>query len=91
MSGQKHVTPKAEDIATAARAAQDRGLPPVEDWTPPETGAIDIRIARDGTWYHEGTPITRPALVRLFSTILRREGRRPFPRHAGGKGAHHRR
>lgn len=43
-------------------------------WDPPFCGDIDIRIARDGTWYHEGSPITRPAMVRLFSTILRREG-----------------
>jgi hypothetical protein len=32
-----------------------------------------MRIARDGTWFHEGSPIGRPAMVRLFSTILRRE------------------
>ncbi|WP_296763345.1 DUF1285 domain-containing protein [Sediminimonas sp.] len=74
MSGQKHVTPSAEDIAAAARAARGRGLPPVQDWNPPESGDLDMRIARDGTWYYQGTPITRPALVRLFSTILRRDG-----------------
>ena len=56
-----------------ARLAEDKSLPPVESWHPEREGTIDIRIARDGSWYHEGDPITRPALVRLFSTILRRE------------------
>ena len=51
-----------------------RSRPPVEQWHPEREGRIDIRIARDGTWYHEGDPIRREALVRLFSTILRREG-----------------
>lgn len=56
-----------------AKLAEDRNLPPVEQWHPEREGEIDIRIARDGTWYHESDPINRPALVRLFSTILRRE------------------
>lgn len=55
-------------------AAAGRGLPPVERWHPTFCGDIDIRIARDGTWFHEGTPIGRKELVRLFSTILRRDG-----------------
>lgn len=50
-----------------------RGLPPVERWDPPLCGHSGIRVARDGTWFHEGTPIRRPELVRLFSSILRRE------------------
>jgi hypothetical protein len=60
----------------AAQAAADsgRGLPPVHLWDPPRCGDIDIRIARDGGWWHEGAPIGRPALVRLFSTVLRRDG-----------------
>ena len=49
------------------------GLPPVEAWNPPHCGEIDIRIARDGTWYHEGSPVGRKELVRLFSTILRKD------------------
>jgi len=53
--------------------AEDSSLPPVENWHPEREGKIDIRIARDGTWYHEGDPINRHALVRLFSMILRRE------------------
>jgi hypothetical protein len=56
-----------------AEAAAGRGLPPVDRWNPENCGPIDLRIARDGTWFYLGTPIGRPALVRLFSTILRRE------------------
>jgi hypothetical protein len=52
----------------------DKRLPPVADWNPEHEGSIDIRIASDGTWYHEGDPIRRPAIVRVFSTILRRDG-----------------
>ncbi|MEI9996610.1 MAG: DUF1285 domain-containing protein [Rhizomicrobium sp.] len=54
-------------------AAAGRALPPVEKWNPAHCGDIDIRIARDGTWYHEGSPIGRQELVRLFSTILRKD------------------
>ena len=60
-------------VADAARQAKGRGLPPVHLWNPPHCGDIDIRIARDGTWFHEKTPIGREALVRLFSTVLRRD------------------
>jgi len=56
-----------------ARLAQDRKLPPVDSWNPPHCGHSGMRIARDGTWFHEGRPIGRPAMVRLFSSILRRE------------------
>ena len=55
-----------------------RRLPPVERWHPSREGRIDIRICRDGTWLHEGRPFTRTALVRLFATVLRREGDRYF-------------
>jgi hypothetical protein len=54
-------------------SAAGRGLPPVEKWHPAHCGEIDIRIARDGTWFHEGTPVGRRELVRLFSTILRKD------------------
>ena len=54
-------------------AAQGRKLPPVDTWHPAHCGDIDIRIARDGTWFHEGTPVGRKELVRLFSTILRKD------------------
>jgi hypothetical protein len=53
--------------------ADERRLPPVEQWHPDRCGHSGMRIARDGTWYHDGAPIRRPAMVRLFSTILRRE------------------
>ena len=56
-----------------AEGAASRTLPPVERWNPADCGEIDMRIGRDGTWFYLGTPIGRPALVRLFSTILRRE------------------
>ncbi len=59
--------------AVGAAAASGRGPAPVHLWNPSNCGDIDIRIARDGTWFHEGTPIGRPALVRLFSTVLRRD------------------
>jgi len=49
------------------------GLPPVERWNPPYCGDSGMRIGRDGTWFHQGTIVTRPALVRLFSTILRKD------------------
>lgn len=49
-------------------------VPPVERWHPPFCGDIDMHIARDGTWFYNGTPILRPAMVRLFAGILRREG-----------------
>jgi hypothetical protein len=55
-------------------AANGRPLPPVESWNPAHCGDIDIRIARDGTWFHQGTPIGRKEIVRLFSTILRKDG-----------------
>jgi hypothetical protein len=55
-----------------------RQLPPVDRWNPERCGNSGMRIARDGTWYHERSPIGRPAMVRLFSTVLRRE---PDGRH----------
>jgi len=76
MSGQNIVKPSADSIAASARAAQKSGksLPPVHLWNPPFCGDLDIRIARNGMWYYLGTPIGRPELVRLFSTILRKDG-----------------
>ncbi|UWQ98771.1 DUF1285 domain-containing protein [Rhodobacteraceae bacterium S2214] len=71
------VTPSAESLASSARAAAKegkKGLPPVHLWNPPFCGDIDMRIARDGTWFYMGTPIGRKELVNLFSTIIRRDG-----------------
>ena len=74
MSGQKTVTPTASSLAESAKAAKSRGLPPLEKWNPPFCGDLDMQIKRDGTWFYEGTPIGRKELVKLFSTILWREG-----------------
>lgn len=69
--------PSAEGLAAAAKAGAKagggRGPAPVHLWNPPHCGSIDVRIARDGTWFHEGTPIGRPGLVRVFASILRRD------------------
>jgi hypothetical protein len=62
-----------EGVAAAVRQAPGRGLPPVHLWNPAHCGDIDIVIKRDGTWFHEGAPIGREALVRLFSTVLRKD------------------
>lgn len=56
-----------------ASEPQDKAAP-VDQWNPPFCGDIDMRIAHDGTWHYNGTPILRPAMVRLFARILRREG-----------------
>ena len=62
-------------VARAEKAGTNpnRGVPPVEKWNPEFCGDIDMRIARDGTWFYLGTPIGRAALVRLFSTVLRKD------------------
>jgi hypothetical protein len=69
---------RLDGLTEAARGASARGLPPVHLWNPPFCGDLDMRIAADGAWYYLGTPIGRPALVRLFSTILKREGDKYF-------------
>lgn len=74
----------AEALAELTRAAKSaagpkkRGLPPVHLWNPDFCGDIDMRIATDGLWYYCGTPIGREALVRLFSTVLRKDGDKYF-------------
>src|SRR5690606_11756280 len=79
MSGEMSTNPTAEGIAAAAQAAsKKKGLPPVHLWNPPFCGDLDMHIARDGTWFYLGTPIGRKELVRLFSTILRRDGGKYF-------------
>lgn len=64
---------KANDLLAQLPKA-GKGLPPVHLWNPDFCGYIDMRIARDGTWFYLGTPIGRKPMVRLFSTILRRDG-----------------
>jgi len=65
-------------LADVARLAAEQRLPPVEKWNPQHCGHSEMRIGRDGSWFHQGSPIGRPAMVRLFSTLLRRE---PDGRH----------
>ena len=67
-----------DGIAAAAREQGAKGLPPVHLWNPPFCGDLDMRIATDGAWYYLGTPIGRPALVRLFASVLKREGDKYF-------------
>jgi hypothetical protein len=63
----------ALDALAAAARTGGRGLPPVHLWNPPHCGDIGLRIARDGTWFYRDSPIGRKPLVRLFSTILRKD------------------
>lgn len=63
----------ALSLVEIARLLAERKLPPVERWNPAHCGHSDMRIARDGTWFHQGSPIGRAEMVRLFSNILRRE------------------
>ncbi|MEI2807577.1 DUF1285 domain-containing protein [Albidovulum sp.] len=72
--GQLNVKPSAENLAAAARSAGRKGPPPVHLWNPPFCGDLDMEIRRDGTWFYLGTPIGRHALVRLFSSIIRKDG-----------------
>jgi len=65
-------------IAAAAKSAAERGPPPVHLWNPPYCGEIDMRIAGDGTWFYQKTPIGRPALVKLFASVLKREADRYY-------------
>lgn len=78
MSGQPIVKPDVEGLAKAAAAATKRGPAPVHLWNPPFCGDLDIEIRRDGSWWYLGTPIGRAPLVRLFSSILKREGDKYF-------------
>ena len=64
----------AELLARLEQAGEAPAGPPLASWQPPLSGDIDIRIAADGRWYHEGGEIRRQPLVRLFASILRREG-----------------
>jgi hypothetical protein len=67
-----------DKITSAARRAGSHGSPPVHLWDPPFCGDLDMRIAADGTWFYLGTPIGRPALVKLFASVLKRESDRYY-------------
>lgn len=71
---QKNVKPSADSLVQAAKLASKKGAPPVHLWNPPFCGDLDMRIARDGTWYYLGSPIGRKPLVKLFSSIIRKDG-----------------
>jgi hypothetical protein len=81
MANQGQAPRSLDGLTAAAQQAAGKapkGLPPVHLWNPPFCGDLDMRIASDGTWFYNGTPIGRPALVRLFSTILKREDGKHF-------------
>ena len=71
--GEARTSAGLEGVIAAAKQAPGRGLPPVHLWNPAHCGTIDIVIKANGQWFHEGTPIGREALVRLFSTVLRKD------------------
>lgn len=71
---QNMTQPTADGIAQAAKAATKKGPAPVHLWNPEFCGDLDMRIARDGTWFYLGTPIGRMPLVKLFSSIIRKDG-----------------
>jgi len=66
------------DAIAAGLPRENKGLPPVERWNPPFCGDIDMRIGADGTWFYQKTPIGRAALVKLFASVLKREGDKYF-------------
>ncbi|MGQ3674474.1 DUF1285 domain-containing protein [Xanthobacter sp. TB0139] len=83
VSGEEHTTEQTEAapsrldaLMAAVQAAGTRGPAPVHLWNPPDCGEMDLRIAADGRWYYMGSPIGRQALVRLFASVLAREGER---------------
>src|SRR3979490_276702 len=74
----EQATSGLEAITGAVKRAGEKGPPPVHLWNPPFCGDLDMRIASDGTWFYMKTPIGRPALVKLFSSVLKREGEKYF-------------
>jgi hypothetical protein len=78
MAAEKRDSGGLDAIAGAAKRAGERGPPPVHLWNPPFCGDLDLRIAADGTWFYLKTPIGRPALVKLFSSVLWREADKYF-------------
>jgi hypothetical protein len=75
VSEQKGATPNLAEIMARLK---DRKRPPVHKWNPEFCGDMDMRIARDGTWYYMGSPIGRKPMVKLFSSVIRREGDKYF-------------
>ena len=77
-----------EGLTASLPRPGSKGLPPVHLWDPPFCGDIDMRIAADGTWYYMKTPIGRPALVKLFASVLKREGGKDMVVFGGARIAH---
>ena len=75
---QKIVKPSADGLMSAVAGVAKKGPPPVHLWNPDFCGDIDMRIARDGTWFYQGTPIGRAPMVKLFSSILKVEDGRYY-------------
>lgn len=73
-SGLEALIARAHADAGSGPATKERGIPPVERWNPDFCGDLDMEIRADGTWFYMGTPIGRKQLVRLFSTVLRKDG-----------------
>src|SRR5438105_13426517 len=78
MAKQGRTSGGLDSIVGEAGAAVRRGPPPVHLWNPPFCGDLDMRIAADGTWFYLKTPIGRPALVKLFASVLKREADKYF-------------
>ena len=78
MAKQGQPTTGIDAIASSAKREAGKGPPPVHLWNPPFCGDIDMRIAADGTWFYMKTPIGRPALVKLFASVLKREANKYF-------------
>jgi hypothetical protein len=72
------MVPGLDAVAGAVGKIADKGAPPVHLWNPPFCGDLDLRIAADGTWYYLETPIGRPALVKLFASVLKREAEKYY-------------
>ncbi|WP_094505253.1 DUF1285 domain-containing protein [Brucella thiophenivorans] len=73
VSGLEALIARAHEDATSGPSKKERGIAPVERWNPDFCGDLDMEIRADGTWFYMGTPIGRPQLVRLFSTVLRKD------------------
>jgi hypothetical protein len=73
MANERQPKLQLDGVAGSIAAAARKGPPPVHLWNPPFCGDLDMRIAADGTWFYMGTPIGRPALVKLFASVLKRE------------------
>jgi len=67
---------RLDELVRAVGNGRERPLPPIESWNPPDCGEIGIVIDREGVWHHDGRPIRREGLVRLFASVLKREGER---------------